>query len=55
MFSRFEFPNGFERSAELIIDPTLIFSSYSGSTANNFGMTATYDDLGNFYAGGMGF
>ncbi len=37
---------------ELIIDPTLIFSSYTGSTINNWGSTATYDSLGNMYAGG---
>jgi gliding motility-associated-like protein len=37
----------------LIIDPTLIFSSYSGSTINNWGSTATYDSLGNMYAGGF--
>lgn len=36
----------------LIIDPTLIFSTYSGSTINNWGSTATYDSLGNMYAGG---
>jgi len=36
----------------LIIDPTLIFSTYTGSTINNWGSTATYDSLGNMYAGG---
>ncbi|MCB9233552.1 MAG: gliding motility-associated C-terminal domain-containing protein [Bacteroidia bacterium] len=36
----------------LIIDPTLIFSTYSGSTSDNWGFTATYDDLGNLYASG---
>jgi hypothetical protein len=39
----FEFPNGYDSSKELVIDPTLVFSSYTGSTANNFGFTATYD------------
>ncbi|MBK5284976.1 MAG: hypothetical protein JJE25_06205, partial [Bacteroidia bacterium] len=39
----------------LIIDPILIFSSYSGSYANNFGMTATYDNFGNLFAGGTAF
>lgn len=37
----------------LIIDPTLIFSSYTGSTTDNWGCTATYDSLGNLYAGGI--
>ena len=35
----------------LLIDPELIFSTYSGSTADNFGYTATYDDDGNLYSG----
>ncbi len=38
---------------ELIIDPTLIFSTYSGSTADNWGNTATYDEGGNLYSGGI--
>lgn len=36
----------------LIIDPSVIFSSLSGSTADNWGFTATYDEEGNGYAGG---
>ena len=40
---------------DLIIDPTLVFSTYSGSLANNFGFTATYDEQGNLYAGGSVF
>ncbi len=39
----------------LIIDPNFIFSSYSGSTADNWGYTATYDAQGNFYMGGIVF
>ncbi len=41
----------YDRSVELIIDPELIFSSFSGSTADNFGYTATYDAEGNLYGG----
>lgn len=52
---QFEFPNGYNNQFELIIDPVLIFSTYSGSTTVNFGMTATYDDLGNGYMGGVNF
>lgn len=37
---------------ELILDPTLIFSTYTGSTADNFGYTCTYDEDGNMYLGG---
>ena len=51
----FDFPNGYDKSKELVIDPILIFSSYSGSTANNFGYTATYDDYGFLYSGGTSF
>ncbi len=39
----------------LIIDPILVFSTYSGSRGDNFGYTATYDTLGNGYAGGTVF
>jgi len=49
----FNFPEGFDNSNLLIIDPLLIFSSYSGSTADNWGNTATFDDQGNLYSGGM--
>lgn len=37
----------------LVIDPILIFSTYSGSKGDNFGFTATYDEKGNLYAGGI--
>ena len=39
----------------LVIDPLLVFSTYSGSLADNFGCTGTYDDFGNAYAGGTVF
>ncbi|MDR2979972.1 MAG: gliding motility-associated C-terminal domain-containing protein [Bacteroidales bacterium] len=39
----------------LIIDPVLVFSSYTGATADNWGFTATYDQHGNTYAGGIVF
>lgn len=48
----FYFPQGYDKSHLLIIDPTLIFSSYTGSTADNWGFTATFDAAGNVYAGG---
>ncbi|MGB1317225.1 MAG: hypothetical protein ACPG5W_03405, partial [Flavobacteriales bacterium] len=51
----FKFPNGYDETEELIIDPTLIFSSYTGSTSNNFGFTATYDAAGALYGGGIAF
>ncbi|MEZ4804963.1 MAG: gliding motility-associated C-terminal domain-containing protein [Bacteroidia bacterium] len=39
----------------LIIDPILVFSTYSGSLADNFGYTATFDTAGHGYAGGTVF
>lgn len=39
----------------LVIDPTVVFSSYSGSIADNWGYTATYDSHGNLYGGGIVF
>jgi len=47
----FDFPEGFDKNTKLIIDPVLIFSTYSGSAADNFGYTATYDKLGFLYSG----
>lgn len=49
----FAFPEGYDKNKELIIDPELIFSTYSGSVSNNFGMSGTYDNLGNGYMGGL--
>ncbi|MBC7389145.1 MAG: gliding motility-associated C-terminal domain-containing protein [Opitutaceae bacterium] len=49
----FELPGHYDHKLPLIIDPELIFSTYSGSTADNFGNTATYDDSGNMYTGGI--
>lgn len=49
----FAFPDGYDSSYPLVIDPTMVFSTYSGSTSDNWGFTATYDDDGNSYAGGI--
>jgi len=43
------------RRTKTIIDPILVFSTFSGSRADNFGCSGTYDDLGNAYAGGTVF
>jgi PKD repeat protein len=48
----FTFPDNYDHNKTLTIDPKLIFSTYSGSTADNWGHTATYDAEGNLYAGG---
>lgn len=51
----FEFPNDYDHSQVLVIDPSLTFSSFTGSTADNWGMTATPDGQGNLCAGGIVF
>jgi len=48
----FVFPKGYDKNLPLVIDPVVIFATYSGSSTNNFGFTGTYDSLGNSYAGG---
>ena len=39
----------------LVIDPSVIFSSFTGSSADNWGYTATPGADGSFYAGGVVF
>lgn len=51
----FKFPNGYNQNYDLVIDPVLEFSTYSGSTTDNFGYTATYDNFGFLYAGSTSF
>lgn len=51
----FEFPSGYDKTKQLVIDPVLTFSTFTGSSASNFGCTATYDDAGNMYVGGTVF
>ena len=45
----------FDADLPLIIDPVVVFSSYSGSESDNWGYTATYDSDGNLYGGGICF
>jgi gliding motility-associated-like protein len=45
----------YDPAATLIIDPQLIFSSFTGSTADNWGYTATPGSDGSFFAGGVAF
>lgn len=49
----FYFPYGYDECEELIIDPMLIFSTYSGSTADNWGSTATPGERGTLYSSGI--
>ncbi len=39
--------------ATLVIDPTEVFCSFTGSRSDNWGYTATYDGGGNLYLGGI--
>ncbi len=52
--NRVQFKLGdYDPHAILIIDPVLVFATYSGSPTDNFGMTATYGYDGTAYSGGM--
>ena len=51
----YEFPESYDNSKELVIDPELVFSTYSGSFTDNFGYTATFDDDGFLYSGSSAF
>lgn len=45
----------YDHNEELVIDPVLIFSTYTGSTADNWGTTAAYDSEKNAYTAGLVF
>jgi len=49
----FYFPDGYDPCYKLIIDPLLIFSTFSGSTADNWGSTATPGEHGTLYSSGI--
>ncbi|MET4105522.1 gliding motility-associated C-terminal domain-containing protein [Hymenobacter sp. UYP22] len=51
---RFRLGN-YDTRRPLTIDPTVLFSSFTGSSADNWGFTATYDAQGNMYSGGVAF
>lgn len=50
---RYQLPEGFNAKYPLIIDPALVFSTYTGSVSSNWGFAATYDEEGNAYAAGI--
>lgn len=52
---RFKVNGAYNKDATLVVDPSIVFYGYSGSTAENWGFTATYDAQGNFYGGGIVF
>ncbi|RAK68384.1 hypothetical protein DLM85_10215 [Hymenobacter edaphi] len=43
----------YDQRRPLTIDPTVVFSTYTGSRKDNWGFTATYDQQGNLYSGGI--
>lgn len=51
---RFKVGN-YSKSSTLVIDPTLIFSSFTGSKAGQYGFTATPGPDGSLYSGGIVF
>ena len=51
----FIFPDGYNKNLTLYIDPELVFASYTGATSDNWGYTATNDEDGNLYGGGIVF
>ncbi len=49
----FILPNSYNKNEDLIIDPTIVFSTYSGSFGDNWGSSATHDNNGNMFLGGI--
>ncbi len=49
----FDFPDDYDHSKILVIDPIVFWCSFTGSTADNWGFTATYDNAGDMYLGGL--
>lgn len=45
----------YNHNLPLVIDPTLVFATFTGSTADNWGMSASYDNAGNGYTAGICF
>ncbi len=48
----FNFPEGYNKNYELVIDPIVVVCSYSGASCYAFGDCCTYDANGNIYVGG---
>lgn|GEM_PF-321497 len=52
----FEFPNGYNKDYALVIDPVLVFVTYSGGVGSGYySFSTTYDALGNMYAGAQAY
>ncbi|WP_305016765.1 DUF7948 domain-containing protein [Mycobacterium tuberculosis] len=42
---RFKLNGTYNKEAMLVVDPSIVFYGYTGSTADNWGFTATYDGI----------
>ena len=51
----FQFPEGYNHSYELVIDPVIVAATYSGTTYRAYAHTAAYDQHGNIYSAGRAF
>ncbi|OWY25149.1 PKD domain-containing protein [Sphingobacteriales bacterium UPWRP_1] len=51
----FTFPQGYNPAYELVIDPVLVASTYSGSTGTVYGHSATYGQNDEIFGSGRGF
>lgn len=51
---RFDIKN-YDGNSTLIIDPSIVFCTFAGSTADNWGFTATYGPDGSLFGGGIVF
>ncbi len=51
----YAFPNDYDHSQILVIDPQLTFSTFTGSTADNWGFTAAPDATSKVFAAGIVF
>jgi gliding motility-associated-like protein len=49
----FKVSGSYDAQYPLVIDPQYVFSTVSGSRADNWGFTATYDAQGSLYGGGI--
>ncbi len=54
-FVSFKLNEKYDQNSVLVIDPSLVVATYSGSSPDNWGFTATYDGAGNLYSGGVVF
>lgn len=49
---QFAIPDAIPENQELLIDPEVVFATFSGSYADNFGFTGTFDSAGHAYSAG---